>query len=117
VFPRLVPLDAVDRGAVDAKLLSDLGDRLATSLQLALNLQHLLLRQRRPRLAARHTSLRLRLRSLYGGCTYSLGCWCDCRLGHVQFDVLAGVDGHEGVLQGSGDLLELFVRKNVHDRW
>ena len=118
MLPGLVPLDAVDRGAMHAKIPSDLGHRLTASRQLALNLQHLFLRQRRPTLAAGFTGLTLRLRCLYRRCTdnFFAGGQRDglLGLGQIQLDALGRKQYNLRLLQRVCDLLELLSRKDVH---
>jgi len=101
-----------------AKIPNDLGHRLTTSRQLALDLQHFLLRQRRPTLAAGLTSLTLRLRCLYGRCPYDFFAGGQRNgllgLGQIQFNVLGRKQRNLRLLQGVCDLLELLSRKDVH---
>lgn len=121
MLPSLVPLDAVDGGQVDTKLLGNLGHGLIPSSQLAPNLQHLGLRQHRHptlSLAARPTRLTLRLGLLYGCCTYNflasgqgdglLG------LGQIKFNVLARIKSKTSIVERFDDLSELRFRKDVH---
>ncbi len=122
MLPGLTGLDAVDRGGVHAKLLGDLAHRFAPSCQLALDLQHLGLRQHRhstPSLAAGLMSLTLRL--AYGFCTYSFfgGRQSNGLLGvsQINLHVLARIKRETSQLKCVNDLIELAFRKDVHVQW
>ena len=114
-LPGLTPLDVVDGGAMHPKLTGNLGHRLTTGRQLALDLQHLALIQRShttlPTAGLRSLTLRLRLAGSFLG---SGQCGGLLRCGQIQLNVLSLSQRSVRLDKSLSDELELVLRKNVH---
>ena len=122
MLPRFPPLNTVHCGGVYTKLLGDFANGLSASSQLALDLQHLGLRQHchaTLTLTAGLASLTLRL--AYGFCPYNFFAngQGDGLLGisQINLDVLARINNKTGSIQSFDDFVELGFRKDVHVHW